>query len=196
MKNSFNQVQKTDFPEAVNYEFDFENQNNQNNKYISMAEPIFKILILTITSVIVDKLKEALSIRSEQQWCFIGCDGLPYVIANRLIDSDPVKSQWIAMSNGLGHLYMNQIKTFFSVCKSIFLEELARDVLHFQTPNALNHFFRCSDTHKSYQALGILLYGTMYELLHSYVKQCDSEPSVEGFILFNPNNMYHMIKQF
>ena len=91
VKNSFNQVQKTDFPEPVYYEFDFENQNNQNNKYISMAEPIFKILILTITSVIVDKLKEALSIRSEQQWCFIGCDGLPYVIANRLIDSDPVK---------------------------------------------------------------------------------------------------------
>ena len=50
VKNSFNQVQKTDFPELVNYEFDFENQNNQNNKYISMAEPIFKILILTITS--------------------------------------------------------------------------------------------------------------------------------------------------
>ena len=91
VKNSFNQVQKTDFPEPVYYEFDFENQNNQNNKYISMAEPIFKILILTITSVIVDKLKEALSIRSEQQWCFIGCDGLPYVIANLLIDSDPVK---------------------------------------------------------------------------------------------------------
>ena len=54
------------------------------------------------------------------------------------------------MSNGLGHLYMNQIKAFFSVCKSIFLEELARDVQHFQTPNPLNHFFRYSDTHKSY----------------------------------------------
>ena len=99
------------------------------------------------------------------------------------------------MSNGLGHLYMNQIKTFFSVCKSILLEELARDVLHFQTPNALNHFFRCSDTHKSYQALEVLLYGTTYEMLHSYVKQCDSEPSVEGFLSFNPNNTYHMIRQ-
>ena len=99
------------------------------------------------------------------------------------------------MSNGLGHLYMNQIKTFFSVCKSIFLKELARDVLHFQTPNALNHFFRCSDTHKSYQTLEILLYGTTYELLHSHVKQCDSEPSVEGFLSFNPNNTYHMIRK-
>ena len=56
------------------------------------------------------------------------------------------------MSNGYGHLYMNQIKNIFSVCKNI--EELARDVLHFQMPNALNHFFRCSDCHKSYQALG------------------------------------------
>ena len=50
VKKSFNQVRKTDFPEPVYYEFDFENQNNQNNKYISMAEPILKILILTITS--------------------------------------------------------------------------------------------------------------------------------------------------
>ena len=54
-----------------------------------------------------DKLKEALSIENEQQWPFIGCDGLPYVIANHLIDSDPVKYQRVAMSNGLGHLYMN-----------------------------------------------------------------------------------------
>ena len=99
------------------------------------------------------------------------------------------------MSNGLGHLYMNQIKSFFSVCKSIFLKELAQDVLHFQMPNTLNNFFRCSDTHKSYQALEVLLDGTMYEMPHSYVKQCDSEPSVERFLLFNPNNVYHMIRQ-
>ena len=32
---------KKHFPEPVNYEFDFENQNNQNNKYIFMAELIF-----------------------------------------------------------------------------------------------------------------------------------------------------------
>ena len=180
VKNSFNQVQKTDFPEPLNFEFDFENQNNQNNKYISMTEPIFvNPNSYDNITVIMDKLKEAVSIGNERQWSFIGSDGPPYVISNRLIDSDPVKYLWVAMSNGLGHLYMNQIKTFFSVYKSIFLEELARDVLHFQTPNALNHFFRCSNTHKSYQALEVLLYGTTYEMLHSYVKQCDSEPSVE-----------------
>ena len=161
-----------------------------------MAEPIFvNPNSYSNITVIMDKLKEALLIGNERQWSFIGWDGLPYVIANRLIDSDPVKYQWVAMSYGLGHLYMNQIKTFFSVCKSIFLEELARDVLHFQMPNALNHFFRCSDTHKSYQALEVLLYGTTCDMLHSYVKQCDSEPSVEGFLSFNPNNTYHMIRQ-
>ena len=72
-------------------------------------------------TVIMCKLKEALSIGNERQWSFIGCNGSPYVITNCLIDSDPVKYQWVAMCNGLGHLCMNQIKTFFSVCKSIFL---------------------------------------------------------------------------
>ena len=89
VKNSFNQVQKTDFPEPVNYEFDFENQNNQNNKYISMAEPIFvNPNSYDNITVIMNKLKEALSIGNERQWSFIGCDGPPYVIANRLIDLD------------------------------------------------------------------------------------------------------------
>ena len=180
VKKSFNQVQKADFPEPVNYEFDFGNQDNQNNKYIFMTESIFvSPNFYDNITVIMDKLKEALLIGNERQWSFIGCNGLSYVIANHLIDSDPIKYQWVAMCNGLGHLYMNQINTFFSVCKSIFLEELARDVLHFQMPNTLNHFFRCIDTHKSYQALKILLYGTMYEMLHSYIKQCDLEPSVE-----------------
>ena len=35
----------------------------------------------------------------------------------------------------------------------------------------------------------------MYEMLHSYVKQCDSEHSVEGFLSFNLNNLYHMNSQ-
>ena len=81
MKNSFNQVQKTDFPEPLIYEFDFENQSNQ-NKYIFMAEPIFvNPNSYDNITVIMDKLKEALSIGNEQ-WSFISCDGLPQGLTN------------------------------------------------------------------------------------------------------------------
>ena len=67
VKNSFNQVQKTDFPEPVNYEFDFENQYKQNNMYISMAEPMFvNPNSYDNITVKMDKLKEALSIGNEQ----------------------------------------------------------------------------------------------------------------------------------
>ena len=75
-------------------------------------------------TVIMDKLKEALSIGNERQWSFICSDGPPYVITNRLIDSDPVKYQWVAMSNGLGHLYMNQIKTFLVYVRIYFQRNL------------------------------------------------------------------------
>ena len=57
------------------------------------------------------------------------------------------------MSNRLGNLYLNQNKDIFSVCINIILEEVARNVLHFQTPNTLNHFFKCSNSQKSYQTL-------------------------------------------
>ena len=68
-------------------------------------------------------------------------------------------------------------------------------MLHFQTPNALNNFFRYSDSHKSYEALEVSLYDTTYEMLHNFVKQCDSEPSMEGFLFINPSNTYRIIRQ-
>ena len=77
---------KEDFPEPVNYDFDFENQKYQ-NKYIFMAEAIFvNPNSYNNIAVIMDLLKEALLIENENQWSLIGYDGPPYVITNRLID--------------------------------------------------------------------------------------------------------------
>ena len=77
---------KEDFPEPVNYDFDFENQKYQ-NKYIFMAEAIFvNPNSYNNIAVIMDLLKEALLIENENQWSLIGFDGPPYVITNRLID--------------------------------------------------------------------------------------------------------------
>ena len=87
VKNSFNQVQKIDFLEPVNYEFNFENQNNQNNRYISISETILvnSNSYGNITAIM-DKVKETLLIGNERQWCFLGCDGtLMLLLIVRLI---------------------------------------------------------------------------------------------------------------
>ena len=41
------------------------------------------------------------------------------------------------MSTGLGHLYMNQQKMLFNIAHDVILELLAKDVLNFDSPNAL-----------------------------------------------------------
>ena len=60
-------------------------------------------------------------------------DGPPFVMSATLIEANPDEYDWIALVPGLGHLYMNQIKTFF---KAILLEPLAH-VLNFKTPKAI-----------------------------------------------------------
>ena len=124
--------------------------NNQSSPEISMAEPIFQNpnSYENITSII-DTLKISLQIGVKRAWSFIGCGRPPYVITSRLIDEDKSKYYWVAMSYGLGHLYMNQMKTFFSITRNIIMELLAKGVLYFKSPTAIQHFFKCSDTHKT-----------------------------------------------
>ena len=76
------------------------------------------------------------------------------------------------------------------------LEPLATDVLNFESPNALDYFFKCADTHKTNQSLEIFLYGTTLEMIYEYVAQTDEEqPTVDGFLKWNPNNTYHIVRQ-
>ena len=87
------------------------------------------------------------------------------------------------MSSGLGHLYMNQQKTLFNIGRDILLEPLAKEVLNFESPNALDCFFKSTDTHKANQSLEIFLYGTALEMVYEYVAQTDEEqPTVDGFL--------------
>ena len=81
VKKSFNQPgTKYRFSRTNKLWIWFENQNNQNNKYISIAEPIFvNPNSYDNITVIMDKLKEALSTGKERQWSFVSCDGPPYV---------------------------------------------------------------------------------------------------------------------
>ena len=140
-----------------------------------MTEPIF----LNPNScdnikLILDQLKVTLDIDGKREWSYVGCDGPPYVIASRLIENDVGKYDWVAMS---------QKKTLFNIGRNILLEPLAKDVLNFESPNALDCFFKCADTHKANQSLEIFLYGTALEMVYEYVPQTDEEqPTVDGFL--------------
>ena len=76
-----------------------------------------------------------LGIGEKREWSHVGCDGPPYVITSRLVGEG--NYEWVAMSNGLGHLYMNQQKMLFNIARDIILEPLAKDILNFDNPNAL-----------------------------------------------------------
>ena len=171
--------------------------NFKNNPVITMADPIFvNPNSYDTVEICFDRYYIALGIGVDREWSFLGCDGPPHVIGSRTIDANPTKYDWIAMSNGLGHLYMNQMKTLFNILRPIFLEDLAKDVLHFQSGEAIKKFFRCSDTHKTFQSLEVLLYGTVKEMLYLYVKESgDSSPSVHGFFEWSPNETFHMLRQ-
>ena len=44
---------------------------------------------------------------------YVGCDGPPYCLPNRLIEEEKIMYDWVAMLPGLEHLNMNQMKSFF-----------------------------------------------------------------------------------
>ena len=96
--------------------------------------------------LILDQLKVMLDIGGKREWPYVGCDGPLYIKASRLIESDVGKYDKVAMSSSLGHLYMNQQKTLFSIACNILLELLAKDVLNFESRNALDYFCKCADT--------------------------------------------------
>ena len=57
-------------------------------------------------------------------------------------------------------------------------------------------FFRSSDTHKTFQSLEVLLYGTVKEMLYLYVKESgESSHSVHVFFAWSPDETFHMLLQ-
>ena len=132
-----------------------------------MAEPIFlNPHSYNNIKLILDQLKVMLDIGGKREWPFVGCDSPLYVKASRLIESDVGKYDWVAMSSSLGHLYMNQQKMLLNIACNILLELLAKDNLNFESPNALDYFFKCADTHKTNQSLQTFLYGTTLEMIY------------------------------
>ena len=132
--------------------------------------------------VCLDTIKENLKIGERRKWVFLGCDGPPFCLMSRLIDCDPLKYDWAAPISGLGHLNMNQIKTFFNVCDKIILEPLGRNVLNFSSEKAYTYFVNCKDNHKSWQSFQVLLHGTIMELFHLFEISEDEPLSPSSFL--------------
>ena len=76
-----------------------------------------------------------------------------------------------------------------SVARKIILEPLANDILNFETPTATNYFFKCSDTHKTNQALHILLFGAGLEMVREYAL-IHPQRSVGGFLQWHSNRVF------
>ena len=64
-------------------------------------------------------IKRILAELKKRQWVFLGCDGPPYCLANRIIDESDSEYDWVSLIPGLGHLHINKIKTLFKVLDNI-----------------------------------------------------------------------------
>ena len=53
-----------------------------------------------------------------------------------------------------------------------------------------SYFIKCGDTHKSYQALEIFVFGTTMEMIKTYISNTDELHSIEGFLTWQPSTTY------
>ena len=174
---------------------------NKNKCEMKVGEPVLANpnSYISIKKVL-EELKENHSIGDKRQWVFLGCDGPPYCLANRIIDESSEVYDWVSLIPGLGHLHMNEIKTLFKVLDKILLEPLGKEVLNFDSPKAYKFFTDAKDTHKSFQTLQILLHGTASEMVRNYLLSCkeNETPRAAGFIQWmecNQNESFTLVSQ-
>ena len=106
-------------------------------------------------NLILDELKKELIDSKKKKWVSVGADGPPYCLMRRIIKEKNLDC--FALVSGLGHLNMNQLKTYFAIGKHICFDVLGQDILNFKTSKAVDFFFACKDTHKTWQAFEIFL---------------------------------------
>ena len=82
----------------------------------------------------------------------------------------------------LGHLNMNQVKSFFQRLDKICLEPLGREVLNFKSNKAYDFFIHAKDNHKAWESFEIFLFGTALEIIHVYLKNTMNKPTALGFL--------------
>ena len=131
---------------------------------VTMAESILKNPnSYDNISHILQEIKEFANIPTDRSWMFLGCDGPPYCLSERLANEDPKGYDWAHFVPGLGHLHMNMMKTIFKILDTVILEPLGKEVLNFESPKAYSFFINAKDNHKSWQTIQILLFGTVMD---------------------------------
>ncbi|XP_062568018.1 uncharacterized protein LOC134230270 [Saccostrea cucullata] len=162
--------------------YDFVPHNHHGKPTIVMGNPV------TTNPCSYDAVKEVLTNIKDsttggcRRWTVIGCDGLPYLIASRVI-REHSDLQDILLQPGLGHFEMNMTKAIIKLIWNVVGEDLAK-MLGYRSPKALQACMDANDHHKAFQFLEILLFGTGDELLLPYVRQClstDGTPSAQGY---------------
>ena len=89
-----------------------------------------------------------------------------------ITQKEPQKHDWVYLVPVLGHLHMNQLKTILKIMNKLMLEPLGKKVLNFKSPKAYQFLVNTKDTHKVYQTLQILLFGTAAEFCKKYIQSC------------------------
>ena len=146
---------------------------------------------------ILEQMKVFAKVGVEREWVFLGCDGPPCCLAERIIHKEKEKFNFVSMVPGLGHYHMNQQKTVFKILDEIVLESLGKDVLNLQSPKAYQFLVAAKDTHKTWQAIQVLLFGTSGELIRVFKSEIyPNQGSVLEFLQWiadNPNATIKMI---
>ena len=83
---------------------------NYNNKTMCMGEPVLMNPNSYATvEAILESYKDLHGIGHSRHWVFLGCDGVPYRLANQIKLANSEKFDWLVLLPGLGHLHMNQL---------------------------------------------------------------------------------------
>ena len=113
----------------------------------------------------------------------MGCNGLPYVLAQRLRDTHPDLQNLIILP-GPGHIEINMCQALFKLLWPVGLEEVAK--LHgYKTTQALDYAKKASEHRKSWQMLQVLYEAATHIIVMAYTSRTSASdllPTVGGLI--------------
>ena len=123
---------------------------------VTVGEPSFQnpCSYDSVNSVLIHLLRLT-SVGNDRKWTDIGCDGLPYLLASRLLDKNH-NLQHILLQPGLGHFEINMTKACFRLLWDVALSELGK-MLGFNSIKAQSACKSANDHHKAWQMLTIFL---------------------------------------
>ena len=153
--------------------------------------------IESVKEVLVNIMTQC-DIGNSRQWVGVDCDGVPYAIADKLINQclvceihneqmgcNAIETHFeeqhpgyaiqydklfhsILLVPGTGHTEINLMRALFQICRPVFMELLA-DKLGFCSKRAVEYIVTCRNHHLSWQIVLIVLYSFALELIKIYV---------------------------